>query len=195
MRHFAGFTRLNRATVMAAAKHLGDEQIRGLRELFKSYDTNGQCGGGAPQRHTVHACVADGVRIGHALQQCLDSVHMHTNCCAVLCMLCRRWRDLCGGAVHGSAGVARGRAPNREPGGGGRCSFPLCTLEKRVHALCTLEKRVRALCTLEKRVHARPKKGCTDSSSLLPQTPSWRRAPRVPCLPCVLLGLLQPRCA
>lgn len=41
LRNFAAMTRLKKAAILAAAQHLGDEEIAGLRELFKKYDANG----------------------------------------------------------------------------------------------------------------------------------------------------------
>lgn len=41
LRNFAGMTRLRKAAILAAAQHLSYEEIHGLRELFKSFDRNG----------------------------------------------------------------------------------------------------------------------------------------------------------
>lgn len=41
LRNFAGMTRLRKAAILAAAQHLSYEEIHGLRELFKSFDGNG----------------------------------------------------------------------------------------------------------------------------------------------------------
>ncbi|PSC70004.1 calcium-dependent kinase [Micractinium conductrix] len=41
LRNFAGMTKLRKAAVLAAAQHLSYEEIHGLRELFRSFDRNG----------------------------------------------------------------------------------------------------------------------------------------------------------
>ena len=41
LRRFSGMTRLRKALVQAGARHLSHESIQGLRELFRSYDVNG----------------------------------------------------------------------------------------------------------------------------------------------------------
>ncbi|KAI3425213.1 hypothetical protein D9Q98_008981 [Chlorella vulgaris] len=41
LRNFAGMTRLRKAAILAAASNLSHEEIHGLRELFKSFDQNG----------------------------------------------------------------------------------------------------------------------------------------------------------
>ncbi|EFN53790.1 hypothetical protein CHLNCDRAFT_36351 [Chlorella variabilis] len=41
LRNFAGMTRLRKAAILAAASSLSHEEIHGLRELFKSFDKNG----------------------------------------------------------------------------------------------------------------------------------------------------------
>lgn len=41
MKKFAALTKLKKAAVLVAAQHLNHEEIHGLKELFKSFDTNG----------------------------------------------------------------------------------------------------------------------------------------------------------
>ncbi|PRW33551.1 calcium-dependent kinase [Chlorella sorokiniana] len=41
LRNFAGMTKLRKAAILAAAQHLSYEEIHGLKELFKSFDRNG----------------------------------------------------------------------------------------------------------------------------------------------------------
>lgn len=41
MKKFAGMTKLKKAAIVAAAKYLTPEQIQGLRQLFQSFDKNG----------------------------------------------------------------------------------------------------------------------------------------------------------
>lgn len=41
MKHFAAMTRLRKAAILIAAKYLGADEIQGLKELFKSFDVDG----------------------------------------------------------------------------------------------------------------------------------------------------------
>lgn len=41
MRGFAAMTKLRKAAVLIAAQHLSHDEINGLKQLFKSFDTNG----------------------------------------------------------------------------------------------------------------------------------------------------------
>ena len=41
MKQFSSMTKMFKAAVLTASRHLSHEEIHGLRELFKSYDTNG----------------------------------------------------------------------------------------------------------------------------------------------------------